>query len=106
MGKFFFLSIAGCIFIPSVAFAGAVTETRVARVSYADLNILNAEGQKLLDHRLVRAARIVCAEDSSDPFAQLASYRCKRQALADARVQMNQAVAARQSSGAVLLAGR
>ncbi|HWI85070.1 MAG TPA: UrcA family protein [Sphingomonas sp.] len=105
MRKFFFLSIAGALLLPSAALAQTAPDVREARVSYADLDITKAEGQEILDRRLVRAVRSVCAEDVSDPFAQLASYRCKVHTLRDARVQVTRAVAARQTRQ-ILLAGR
>lgn len=113
MRKYLFLSIAGCVLLPSLASAEtadafAETDKRVVHVSYADLDLSDALGRQTLDHRLVNAARAVCDQDSSDPFVQLAAYRCKRVALADARLHMDQAMAyeRRTQARAVLIAGR
>lgn len=47
--------------LPGVASAQDVGPD--VRVSYADLNLRTSEGVEVLDRRLARAVRLVCAED-------------------------------------------
>ncbi|HWI87118.1 MAG TPA: UrcA family protein [Sphingomonas sp.] len=103
------LSVAACILVPSVAVAGPFSETRLEHVSYAELNLSAPAGQMALEHRLERAARHVCrTADAWDLREQMSANACRKQALVDARFQMNQAIARARGRGsdAVLLAGR
>ena len=61
------------------------------QVSYTDLDLSTADGQKTLERRLVKAARKVCKMDVSGPNSLLpsnSSRTCYRQATEKAQGQM------------------
>jgi UrcA family protein len=74
------------------------------RVSYADLNLASATGQRTLENRIVRAARIVCVyDDSRDTDLAIEVNACRSDAVAGAQPAYTAAVnAARRGTVTVL----
>ncbi|PZU06861.1 UrcA family protein [Sphingomonas sp.] len=65
-----------------------------AHVSYADLNLANPAGQKVLDARIKRAIGQVCPELNSSVASRLAANHCRREVTAETRRQTAIVVAA------------
>jgi UrcA family protein len=84
--------------------AGHAAESDSVRVSYADLNLASDTGQRILESRIVRAARIVCVyDDSRDLDLAPEVNACRSDAVADARPAYAAAVnAARRGTVTVL----
>lgn len=77
-------------FTPALAREDPMT----ARVSYADLNLTSAAGQKALDSRVRRAVRTVCGDTSAKDLAGSRIVRtCQKRAFASARPQVMIALA-------------
>ena len=76
---------------PSVVVSGEPTVT----VSYADLNLASAGGRAALDRRVRQAARALCVDERvADLERAIAGRACLASALASARPQIEQALAA------------
>ena len=73
-----------CLFGATAPAQAHVTDTvRTERVSYADLDLHDAAGRRLLDRRVAHAARRVCDNGSRD-IAEIANaQQCVRAALAN-----------------------
>jgi UrcA family protein len=54
--------VASTLVVPTVSSA---MDSDSVRVSYADLNLTADSGQQLLQHRIVRAAKVVCIYDQT-----------------------------------------
>ena len=92
---------------PVVVEGGAPT----ARVSYADLDLGSASGIATLNGRIHRAASRLCFEDGRTDIATRLNWTsCYKGALAQAKVQVDRAVADRTlrmaSSGTIKIAAR
>ena len=62
---------------------GQATEPNSVRVTYADLNLASQAGQQTLQHRIVRAARIVCVyDDGRDVNLNIETNACRGEAIA------------------------
>ena len=92
---------ATTLVLPTVAQAA---EPNSVRVTYADLNLASQLGQQTLQHRIVRAARIVCVyDDGRDVDLNIETNACRSDAIA--RTQPDYAAAvnsARRGSVTVL----
>ena len=64
-------------------------------VSYADLDLGNAQHQDELNARIGRAARLVCGPQTPDTRSQRLHNECRVDAIADAQAQMTVLLAAR-----------
>ena len=74
---------ASSLVLPTVSQAA---ESNSVRVTYADLNLATDFGQHSLEHRIVRAARIVCVyDDGRDVALNIETNACRSDAIA--RVQ-------------------
>ncbi len=93
--------VATSLVLPTVSQAA---EPNSVRVSYADLNLASAPGQQILEHRIVRAAKIVCIyDDGKDVDLALETNACRSDAIAGARPAYAAAVnAARRGSVTVM----
>jgi UrcA family protein len=83
--------VAAVLVIPTV---GQAAEQPSARVSFADLNLATAPGQKNLQRRIAYAAETVC--DLTDPIdldMTRAVSECRQGAIADAQPAYQSAVA-------------
>ena len=76
---------AGACLFGATAPAAAATATQAQSVSYTDLNVASTSGRKILDSRILHAARNVCETGSNDVRALNAEARCVDAAVADAR---------------------
>jgi UrcA family protein len=74
-------------------------------VRTADLNLSTEAGRRALDHRLVNAAREVCAASDVDLAGQNKARACRAEVLADARAKGEQ-LAAGGGQGTITLAAR
>lgn len=83
------------IFVSAFHFAPAVAAENLARqeVSYRDLELTSADGQKTLEGRIRRAARIVCGGGEKDLSADIRNRRCRQAAIAGAQPQIMLALA-------------
>ncbi len=82
------LGLAGAAVTPALA---ANSEPRTASVSYADINLGTAKGQKLLDQRIEKAVRNVCRTTNLDTGTRVMSneaINCLAKARADAKRQV------------------
>lgn len=82
------LGLAGTAMTP--AFAQDFERTRV-QVSYADLDLGTAAGQKTLDQRLEKAVRVACRTTKLDTGTRIMSsdaLNCLAKARADAKQQV------------------
>ena len=73
----------------------ASARTLSQRVSYADLDLASASGQKSLERRISRAVRMICGDGSSavTAFDLADQRRCVGEAWASTRGQVRLAVA-------------
>ena len=92
---------AATVIVPTVSHA---TEPSSVRVSYADLDLASDPGRQILEHRIVRAARIVCIyDDGRDLDLTTETNACRTDAIASAQPAYTAAVnAARRGSVTVL----
>jgi UrcA family protein len=75
--------VASSLVLPTISQAA---ESNSVRVSYADLNLASDPGQRTLEHRIVRAAKIVCVyDDGKDVDLAIETNACRSDAVA--RVQ-------------------
>jgi UrcA family protein len=95
--------VASSLVLPTVSQAA---ESNSVRVTYADLNLTSDSGQQILEHRIVRAARIVCVyDDGRDLDLAIDTNACRSDAVASAQPAYAAAVsAARRGSATVLSA--
>ena len=93
--------VATTLVLPTV---GQAAEANSVRVPYADLNLASAPGQQTLQHRIVRAARIVCVyDDGKDIDLAIETDACRTDAVASAQPAFEAAVnSARRGSVTVL----
>ena len=83
------------------AFAGN-SEPRTASVSFADINIGTAKGQKILDQRIEKAVRQVCRTTNLDTGTRIMNsdaLNCLAKARADAKRQVAALMANEQRGG-------
>ncbi|QXQ08011.1 UrcA family protein [Sphingosinicellaceae bacterium] len=80
------LIATACLTI-AVAPAAAATAAPMSKtVSYADLNLANAQGRAALNARIKSAARSVCKVDGRDLQARTSETRCIKDAVRNASV--------------------
>jgi UrcA family protein len=93
--------VASSLVLPTVSQAN---EPNSVRVTYADLNLASASGQQTLEHRITRAARIVCVyDDGRDIDLNFETTACRSEAVASAQPAYVAAVnAARRGSVTVM----
>ena len=66
----------------------------IAHVSYADLDFTKAEGKTVLDRRIARALRVVCAEALQVGLSKrMEEIKCRRAAIAHIGPQRTRAMA-------------
>ena len=70
----------------SIAVAPAAAASTSKTVSYADLNLGNAQGRAALNARIKAAARSVCRVDSSNLQARTTETQCIKAAIRSATV--------------------
>ncbi|MDE8651749.1 UrcA family protein [Novosphingobium album (ex Liu et al. 2023)] len=78
-----------------IALTATASYAREVRVSYGDLNLATAEGQKKLERRLDQAARQACGFDEMTTGTRLRSAKtlaCYKEAHAKARNDMALAI--------------
>jgi UrcA family protein len=77
------LLVASTLVAPTVSQAA---EPDSVRVSYADLNLASDTAQRILENRIVRAARIVCVyDDGRDTNLAIEVKACRSDAVASAQ---------------------
>lgn len=82
--------------------AAAQPATLVSHVRTADLDLASAQGQRLLQQRLQRAAREVCGTPSDlDLVAQNELRECRSEAVARAAAQLDAQVAKRKGGDVI-----
>ena len=84
-----------------LAFTGAQASEQKMEVTYADLDLTNAEGQKTLERRIANAIENVCKTDQIRTGTRIkssASRECAKIAKAQAKQQVA-AIVERQSLG-------
>jgi UrcA family protein len=82
-------ALACALVAGSTAFAAMPAQAAsVARVTYADLDLASAAGQRTLAHRLNGAASKVCPTQAGDWYAQ---YDCRQTALGRAHADLAKA---------------
>ena len=93
--------VASSLVLPTVSQAAG---TNSVRVTYADLNLASLPGQRTLEHRIVRAARVVCVyDDGKDVDLAIETNACRNDAVASAQPAYAAAVnAARRGSVTVM----
>jgi UrcA family protein len=93
--------IASSLVLPTVSQAA---ESNSVRVTYVDLDLASDSGQRTLEHRIVRAARIVCVyDDGKDVDLNFETTACRNHAVAGAQPAYAAAVnAARRGSVTVM----
>lgn len=93
--------VATTLVLPTVSEAA---EPNSVRVTFADLNLASGAGQRSLEHRIVRAARIVCVyDDGKDVDLNIETSACRSDAVARAQPAYAAAVnAARRGSVTVM----
>ena len=97
------LATASILVVPTVSQAAM---SNSVRVSYADLNLASAPGERTLERRIAGAARIVCEiEDSRELALANATNACRGDAVAGARPQFEAAVAAARRGTVTVLDG-
>jgi UrcA family protein len=118
------LAAAGCLLFSAGAFAQAMEVVTVeavreivvgktmigapikeysirSRVSYADLDLTTADGKAELEKRVKEAAAATCKEINTGfdiPMEGWTEGKCAKEAVADAMVQVNKAVADAQAA--------
>lgn len=84
----------GIACLMSGAPALATPDDRSTSVKIGDLDLATASGQRMLDVRVARAARMVCdGIFSRDLRTMSEATACRRTAIANARPQVEQAIA-------------
>ena len=84
------LLVASTLVVPTVSQA---MEPNSVRVSYADLNLTSDFGQRTLERRIVRAAKVVCVfDDDRDTNLAIETNACRTGAIADARPAFEAAI--------------
>ena len=97
------LAVAAVFVVPTVSQA-AVSNS--VRVSYADLNLASAPGERTLERRIGLAAKFVCElEDSRELALASATNACRSDAIDGARSQLEAAVAAARRGTVTVLDG-
>ena len=92
MPAFAALVVAAAFVTPTVSQAAG---SNSFRVSYADLNLASDVGQRALQGRITRAARVVCVfEDSRQLDLAIATNLCRSDAISRAQPAYEEAVAA------------
>jgi UrcA family protein len=99
---FTFTALALALVAVAPAHAKWESTERSKSVLTADLNLTSFEGRKLLDRRIIAAARFVCGVgDDRNLRAIAVAGSCYRKAMAEARDQVAAAIRARGQSVAV-----
>ncbi|MDO6416191.1 UrcA family protein [Sphingomonas sp. BIUV-7] len=93
MLRAFLLAAAVLTSTPLFAQGQPVDAPLTARVSYADLNLADGEGQKAFNARIKRAVIAVCPELNSSITSKLAANHCRRSVSARTQRQMAVVVA-------------
>jgi UrcA family protein len=94
--------VASSLVLPTV---GQAAESNSVRVTYADLDLASDTGQRSLEHRIVRAAKIVCVyDDGKDTDLTIETNACRSDAVASAQPAYAAAVNAARR-GTVTVAG-
>lgn len=97
------LAVAALLVTPTVSQAA---EGNSVRVSYADLNLASAPGQRVLHGRIADAARTVCElEDSRALVISAATNLCRADAMQRAEPAYEAAVAAARHGTVTVLEG-
>lgn len=87
--------------------AGSNAQQRTRIVHYQDLDLVSAEGQKQLDHRLQRAVDYVCRMPSpASPLTGSEDQDCRIEVMARVRSRMQDAVQLAQARAASQIAVR
>ena len=98
----FALAFIAATAVPAAAFE-PVTVTSIVRT--ADLDLSSADGQRVLDHRIVQAAREVCGGVSDvDLEGKNAARHCIADTIAAAASQRQQVLAAANSGTPIRIA--
>jgi UrcA family protein len=81
------LCIAGAAAPAAAKQAVSINEDgkRVVQISYADLDLGTKAGRATLNSRIRIAARKVCSDTSSDPWASARQHQCVMQAMEQTR---------------------
>ena len=88
------------------AFAETNPAQNVSIVSTADLDLSSDHGRRVLDQRLVVAAREVCGTPSDvDLAGKNAARQCRANVLADARAKTGALIASRSGDRGMLVGG-
>lgn len=88
-------SIAAALAAPA---ATAPLETATVPVSYADLDLASPDGAVALKRRIKAAADAICGRpDARDPKLVQLAAKCRKDAIAKASLEANEAVAAAQT---------
>jgi UrcA family protein len=108
MVRAFLLGIAVLATSPLFAEAPSSDGPLTARVSYADLNLANPAGQKVLRGRIRRAVNQVCPELNSSILSVIDAAHCRHAVSQEASRQMTVLVAAadRRSGSMSVVASR
>lgn len=85
------LALAGAAISPALA-AGAA-DPMTLKISTADINLATAQGQRMLDQRIEKAARSVCRVADHKTGTRIMNHEA-RACLAKARAEARQQVAA------------
>ncbi len=95
------LAAAGTLATTTVAVPAAAQHMQVS-IEHRDLNLSTPQGQSILDQRINKAARAVCAANQQTTGTRLRSREaseCYRTAKAQAKTQVAAAIAAQQRGG-------
>lgn len=89
------VTLAAALVAGTAAFAAPASaqEVRTMAVSYKDLNLNTAEGQKMLARRIAVAANQVCAQSGQGLEIEMDVHSCKLAAKTRANAQLAQATA-------------
>jgi UrcA family protein len=92
MIKFLTTALLGLGLLSGVGVAAPPTKT--IRIEYRDLNLQNAAGVALLDHRIAKALAAICPNDRPvDLTARIEEKHCRRAKLAEITPQRDRIVA-------------
>lgn len=84
------LAVLGAGLVAGVAFAGPTISPPTVTVSYADLNLANPAGVRILHRRIKSAARAICGDDLNSQELELrdAARDCYKTAIRNAMEQV------------------
>ena len=101
-GPLFTLAAPLATLAPAPVAAQAGATTGQISIDYRDLNLSTPEGQAVLDQRINKAARSICAADEQTTGTRIPSseaVKCVSKAKAQAKTQVAAAIAAQQRGG-------